>query len=111
VGYIADTAIMDLQLLGTTGVIEMDDFVLDWTDSFAFKIPGIKAGYTHRTGMATRKDVTFIPTPSKASGQVAMIEMFAEVAASGNDARRAEFASSSLKTQEYLDAIWATADS
>ena len=111
IGYTAGTTIMSLQLLGTTGVIEMDDFVLDWTDSFAFKNPDIKVGYTHRTGMATRKDVTFMPTPSKASGQVTMIETFAEVAAPGNDARRAEFASSSLKTQEYLDAIWAAAGS
>ena len=30
VGYTAGTAIMDLQLLGTGGVIAMDDFVLDW---------------------------------------------------------------------------------
>jgi predicted dehydrogenase len=111
VGYTAGTALMDLQLLGTTGVIEMDDFVLDWTDSFAFKNPDIKTGYTHRTGMATRKDMTFIPTPSKTSGQVAMIETFATVAASGNNARRAEFTSSSLKTQEYLDAIWTAAGS
>ena len=109
IGYTAGTAIMDLQLLGTTGVIEMDDFVLDWTDSFAFKNPDIKTGYTHRTGMAIRKDVMFIPTPSKASGQVGMVETFAEVAASGNTTRRAEFVSSSLKTQEYLDAIWAAA--
>ena len=111
IGYTAGTTIMSLQLLGTTGVIEMDDFVLDWTDSFAFKNPDIKVGYTHRTGMATRKDVTFMPTPSKASGQVTMIKTFAEVAASWNDARRAEFPSSSLKTQEYLDAIWAAAGS
>ena len=64
VGYTAGTIIMDLQLLGTTGVIGMDDFVLDWESSFAFKNPEIKAGYSHRTGMATRKDATFVPTPS-----------------------------------------------
>jgi hypothetical protein len=52
---------MDLQLLGTSGVIGMDDFALDSTDSFAFKNPDIKTGYFHRTGMATRKDVTFVP--------------------------------------------------
>ena len=106
IGYTAGTAIMDLQLLGTSGVIGMDDFVLDWADSFAFKNPDIKTGYTHRTGMATRKDVTFVPKPAHTSGEVAMIETFAELAASGNAARRAGFAASSLKTQEYLDAIW-----
>ncbi len=34
IGYTAGTVIMDLELIGTTGVIEMDDFVLDWTNSF-----------------------------------------------------------------------------
>jgi predicted dehydrogenase len=106
IGYTAGTAVMDLQLLGTTGVISMDDFVLDWVDSFAFKNPDMKTGYTHRTGMATRKDVTFVPTPAKTSGEVAMIQTFAELSASGNKARRTEFATASLETQKYLDAIW-----
>jgi hypothetical protein len=50
VGYTAGTILMDLQLLGTTGAIGMDDFVLDWEGSFAFRNPEIKAGYTHRAG-------------------------------------------------------------
>ena len=107
VGYTAGTIIMDLQLLGTTGVIGMDDFVLDWEASFAFKNPEIKAGYTHRTGTATRKDVTFVPTPSDTPQEVAMIEDFARLAASGDAVRRAASAEASLKTQEYLDALWA----
>jgi hypothetical protein len=65
----------------------MNDFVLDWTDSFTFKNPDIKTGYSHRIGMATRKDVAFIPTPSNTSGEVAMIENFAEIGTSGNAAR------------------------
>ena len=111
VGYTAGAVIMDLQLIGTSGVIGMDDFVADWTDSLAFKNPDIETGYFHRTGMATRKDVTFVPTPSNTSAQVAMIQTFAEVAAFGDAARRVAFAASSLKTQLYLDAIWAAADS
>lgn len=95
------------------GVAFMDatHFVLDWTDSLAFKNPDIKTGYFHRTGMATRKDVTFVPTPSNTSAQVAMIQTFAQVAASGEAARRTAFAASSLKTQQYLDAIWVAAGS
>jgi predicted dehydrogenase len=111
IGYTAGTAIMDLQLLGTTGIIAMDDFVLDWTNSFAFKNPDIQTGYSFRTGMATRKDVTFVPTPSHTSGEVAMIENFAGVVDSGNAGRRAELAQSALKTQGYLDAIWIAAGS
>ncbi|HJT20670.1 MAG TPA: Gfo/Idh/MocA family oxidoreductase [Nitrospira sp.] len=111
VGYTAGTALMDLQLLGTKGVIAMDDFVLDWTDSFAFKNPDIRTGYTYRTGTATRKDLLFVSTPSDTPAQVAMIEAFAELAASGNADRRAEFAAASLETQAYLDAIWTAARS
>jgi predicted dehydrogenase len=111
IGYTAGAVIMDLQLLGTSGVIGMDDFVLDSTDSFAFKNPDVETGYFHRTGMATRKDVTFVPTPSNTSAEVAMIQTFAELAAFGNAARRAAFAASSLKTQQYLDAIWVAAGS
>src|SRR2546421_719954 len=42
IGYTAGTILMDLQLLGTTGVIGMDDFVLDWASSFAFTNPDIQ---------------------------------------------------------------------
>jgi predicted dehydrogenase len=111
VGYTAGTIIMDLQLLGTTGVIGMDDFVLDWESSFAFKNPELKAGYFHRTGMSTRKDTTFCPTPSKTPQEVAMIENFAELAVSGTAARRSDHAEASLKTQEYVDALWVAASS
>ncbi|SIN69592.1 Predicted dehydrogenase [Singulisphaera sp. GP187] len=111
VGYTAGTILMDLQLLGTTGVLEMDDFVLDWESSSAFKDSGNPSGYSHRTGMATRKDVTFIPTPSKSSQEAAMIDDFAELAASGTAAQRAAYAEATLKTQEYLDALWAAAGS
>jgi predicted dehydrogenase len=110
-GYTAGTILMDLQLLGTTGVIGIDDFVLDWADSWAFKNPDVKAGYSHRTEMATRKDVTFVPAPSNIAAEVLMIESFADVAVSGDSTRRAEFVGSSLKTQEYLDAIWVAANS
>jgi predicted dehydrogenase len=109
VGYTAGTILMDLQLLGTTGVISMDDFVLDWHSSFAFSNPGIEAGYFHKTGMATRDAATFISTPAVVAQEVAMIEDFAELSVSGTAARRAGYAESSLKTQEYLDALWGAA--
>ncbi len=106
VGYTAGTIVMDLQLLGTTGMISMDDFVLDWEGSFAFKNPEIKAGYFHRTGMATRQHVTFVPTPAHVAQEVAMIDDFAELALSGDAAQRASSAEPTLTTQEYLDALW-----
>jgi predicted dehydrogenase len=109
VGYTAGTTIMNLQLLGTTGAIEMDDFVLDWNGSFAFKNPGIEAGYFYRAEKPTRKDLNFLHTPTKVAQEVLMIDDFAELAATGNAKGRAEYAEASLRTQEYLDAIWKAA--
>jgi predicted dehydrogenase len=111
VGYTSGTALMDLQLIGTTGVISMEDFVLDWGNSFAYNNPDINVGYSHRTGVATRKDTTFFPTPSSTPQEVSMIEDFAELAAAGSADQRARYAESSLKTQEYVDAIWTAASS
>jgi hypothetical protein len=110
IGYTAGTIIMDLALLGTAGVITMDDFVLDWTGSFAFSNPDIKTGYFHRTAIATRKDATFVPTPAKTAQEVAMIEDFAELAASGSAAGRSAYAEVSLRTQQLLDALWLAAN-
>jgi hypothetical protein len=90
-------------------MIQMDDFVLDWNDSFVFKNKDIETGYFHRTGMATRKDTTFVPTPASAAQEVLMINDFVELAASGNAAQRSAYVEASLMTQRYLDRIWAAA--
>ena len=111
VGYTAGAILMDLSLLGTTGVLGMDDFVLDWESSSGFKDSGEKTGYTYRTGMGTRKDATFIPTPTKAAQETSMVDDFADLAASGDASLRASYAEATLKTQEYLDALWESAGS
>lgn len=111
VGYTAGTILMDFQLLGTSGVIGMDDFVLDWHGSFSFQNPDIATGYTHRTGMATRKEIKFIETPAQTPQEVAMVENFAELARTpGEPARKTAFAAASIKTQELVDAIWNAAN-
>jgi hypothetical protein len=37
IGYTVGAVLVDLQLVGTSGVIGMDDFVMDWANSFVFK--------------------------------------------------------------------------
>ncbi|MFC3616472.1 Gfo/Idh/MocA family protein [Lutimaribacter marinistellae] len=106
VGYTAGTAIMDLSLLGTRGMITMDDFVLDWNDSFAFNNADIPAGYTHRAGMADRAAFEFVETPSKTSQDTLMIQHFAEMVAGGDRRAFAASAEASIATQTLLDAIW-----
>ena len=106
IGYTAGTILMDLQLLGTKGVIGMDDFVLDWVNSWSFQNPDIKAGYCYRTGMGTRKDGVLVPTPTSTPQEVAMVENFADLTAPENAPKRSAFAAATLQTQEYLDALW-----
>jgi hypothetical protein len=86
-GCTAGTVAMDLRLLGTKAVIEMDDFVLDWTNSFAFKNLDIPTGFAYKTGAATRKDVEFVTTAAERGQDVAMIERFVELA-TGNPGDR-----------------------
>lgn len=111
IGYTAGTIIQDLKLMGTNGVISLDDFVLDWNNSFAFKNPSIPLGYTYRTAMSTRSDVAFVATPSHAPQEVAMIDRFAQLVVDGTSAERAQYAEATLKSQQYLDALWASANS
>ena len=58
--------------------------------------------------MASRHEVTFIATPSNIPAEVSMVENFAALA-SGGGVGRSAFATASLKTQEYLDALWVAA--
>jgi len=111
VGVTAGTVLMDLQLLGTTGVISLDDFVLDWTNSWSFRHPDIKTGYTHRTAAATPKDFAFIKTHATKRQEIQMIDTFAQIVASRDTLIAETHASASRKTQEYLDAMWAAARS
>lgn len=106
-GFTAGTAVLDLQLLGDDGIIVMDDFVLDWHNSFAFQNPDVPAGYFTRKGLATRKDLAFIETPSAVPQDVLMIERFADLAGMPEAAARSTFPAATYKTQSYLDALWA----
>lgn len=106
IGYTAGTVLMDLQLLGTTGVISMDDFVLDWNSSWSFGIPDIPTGYWHRTGMASRKEISFIPTPSATAQEVLMLDHFATLTTELDPTLRNAPARASVQTQEYIDALW-----
>ncbi len=103
VGYTAGTVIMDLALYGSSGIVTLDDFVLDWANSFAFSDAHSETGYVHRTGAATRADFDFVALPSDKAQQVLMIENFARLAADGYAASPA---GATLATQRCLDALW-----
>ena len=106
VGYTAGTVVMDLSLLGTTGMIAIDDFVLDWGNSPAFQNPDIQIGYTHRSGQASRKDFHFIETGSDTAAVLLMIDRFVELTNANNGSMGTGFVAATCQTQDYLDAIW-----
>ncbi len=109
IGYTAGTAIMDLSLFGTKGIVTMDDFVLNWHNSFPFDNPDVPVGYVHRSGMAPRNDFAFIETPSETPADVLMIDQFAQLVDSGDKTTVSGSAEASLKTQRLLDQVWKAA--
>ena len=109
IGYTAGTVLMDLDLIGTTGVLRLDDFVLDWANSWSFRDAANPAGYYHRTAMATRKDITFHPSPAETPQEVSMVETFARLATTGTAVEQSVHAQATLQTQAYLDALWKSA--
>ncbi len=104
-GYTAGTIIMDLSLLGTTGMITLDDFVLDWANSIGFDNPECETGYVYRTDMAMRSDFEFVKTPSDLAQDVLMIDNFANLVASGDRESQAHYIKNACRTQQLLDAI------
>lgn len=106
-GWTCGSLLMDFALVGTSGVIEMDDFVLDVHDSLIFQNPDMVARYVHRTGVTNRTEFSEIPVPAKTGQHVSMVDNFAALAGSGDAAGRAAYAEASHKTQAILDAVWA----
>jgi len=105
IGYNAGVCIMDLDLLGTDGLISMDDFVLDWSKGFAFDDENHIAGYTLRKGMATPKEFEYVGSPSDRAQTVHMIENFTELIFQGNGQTIESVIKKAEDTQFILDSI------
>ncbi len=106
-GFDSGNRVTDLILIGPKGVITMDDFVMNWTNSISSDAPDVPTGYVHRSAAKTRKDFVFVETPSDTPQHVLMIEAFADLARSGDRAARDACADATRTTQLYLDAAWA----
>ena len=105
-GYTSGTVTMDLALIGTKGIITLDDFVLDWVNSSVFKNPNLKAGFYLKNGLDTRADFKFIEVKSEQSSQVKMVENFADVVFNGVANSATNYCQISEKTQALLDEIY-----
>ncbi len=105
-GYNVGVITMDLDILGTNGVISMDDFVLDWSSAFSYNNPNRPVGYTYRTGMATPADFQYIAAISEKPAAVHLIEDFVTLAQNPTPTTREASIAVSEQTQRFLDAAW-----
>ena len=104
-GFNAGTLIMDLSLIGTQGMVAMDDYVLDWENSWASQNTQTPAGFVHRTGSMNRAEFEFVATPSEKPADVLMIDAFAHLIHSGDHAAHTKWMKKSIATQRMLDAV------
>jgi predicted dehydrogenase len=106
-GFQNGTMVDELSLIGPKGVIAMNDFVMNWTNSFGRQASDVPTGYTVRSGSMTPWEFTFVETPSETPQQVLMIQNFADLAVLGDRWARADYAAAAAATQHYLDLVWA----
>ena len=105
-GYDANTLVMDLDIMGSKGMISMDDFVLDWEKGVPQGDPDHKVGFTAQSGRATPKDHSFVPTPTGRSAKALMLDRLAYLAFEGSAEEREASIAATERTQELLDAVW-----
>lgn len=111
IGYTAGTVAMDLDIIGTSGIISLDDFVLDWGNSFAFQNADIRASYQLRRGTLPRPFVEKIDVHTAVSAHVLMVDDFATTIQSGHESELRRVKIRKLEqTQALLDALWREAN-
>jgi len=104
-GYNAGVCLMDLDLLGTRGMVHMDDFVLDWARGFPFDNPDFRVGYTLRSGIMTPDQFRFVPVNHKTPQAVHMIEDFVRLAENPDGEMVARSIRMTVETQGLLDQV------
>ena len=108
VGYSVGACLMDLDLMGSQGVVSMDDFVLDWEGGFGSPDTTRPVGFTHRFGMANPSTWVRTETPSPKRQATRMLEAFARLARNPAGPGASASIRRSLRTQELVDALVAS---
>lgn len=106
-GYNCGTLLMDLDLLGHTGVISLDDYVLDWAGGFPFDSPAIPVGFFQRAEMQTRGEFAWVDTPSEKPATVRLVEDFVALTRDPAGSAVRDSMTRSEETQGLLDQVWA----
>lgn len=106
-GYTVGACLMELQLMGQKGVIQLDDFVLDWVGGFLIPEPQHPVGFTHRVGLAGPSAFVRVETPAARRQSVQMLEDFARLAAAPKGEAMEASVRISERTQGLVDAVFA----
>ena len=105
-GYNANAVQMDLSIVGSEGIIHVEDFVLDWHDSHVFHHPEITVGYTCRQGLQTKHDFQWIAEQEANCAHQLMVEKLAELIERPDVQEWDYYAQKLLITQRYVDCLW-----
>ena len=93
--------------MGQKGVIQLDDFVLDWVGGFLIPEPQHPVGFTHRVGLAGPSAFVRVATPAARRQSVQMLEDFARLAADPKGEAVRASVRISERTQGLVDAVFA----
>ncbi|AQS36300.1 putative dehydrogenase [Shewanella psychrophila] len=105
-GYNAGVGLMDLDIIGHTGIFRLDDFVLDWKQGFAFDNPEHKTGFYKRSGMQSPAEYQFIESETDKPQAELMLEKFIKLVAAPTSADSLASMRISEQTQFLLDEYW-----
>ncbi|WP_445361619.1 Gfo/Idh/MocA family protein [Microbulbifer sp. EKSA005] len=102
-GYDSGVWQMDLDILGESGLIQLDDFVLDWRDSAAFYNPEYTPEFVVRRGQASPDKFEHQQVPIEQSQAVQMIENFCCLTGPDNQVDRIQAIERARATQSLID--------
>ncbi|PKF70059.1 gfo/Idh/MocA family oxidoreductase [Pseudomonas fluvialis] len=102
-GYDAGVCQMDLDILGDSGLIQIDDYVLDWKDGFAFDNPKYMNRYTLRQGMASPDEFQHIDVATEQPQAVHLVEHFCTLVREPQGSARESAIRRAIDTQTLLD--------
>lgn len=105
-GYSVGAQLMELDLLGDQGVIQIPDYVLDYKQSYIFQNPEHKISYSFRRGVIPQSEAQTIVADSDVAQHILMVENFARLCRSGDEQAKLSKCSLALQTQDLLDLFW-----
>jgi len=106
VAFDIGTCLMDLHLMGSTGRVRLDDFVLDWGGGFAIPLRDHAAEIVQQNGVVNPSGIQVERVASGMRQIVRMLERLAELATDGTAAEREASVRATRRTQQLLDDGW-----